>query len=272
MQELKKIEFNNEQIELIKKQIAPNANDNELRLFLYQSQRTGLDPLTRQIYCIHRGGKMTIQTSIDGFRVIAERSGDYAGQDEPIFNEVDGKIISCKVTVYRFKGEQRYPAAVGVAYLSEYSAGGPMWAKMPHTMLSKCAEAVALRKAYPQDLSGLYTGEEMAQSEVPEQTVNATFEEIPTPGERQILRDMVFNSTLNDQQRLATLEKIENCMTYKQYDIYRIKLEAVQTGFNDVVNPSQKDINKEVKRIVGHPDGKKAPVRNKLGDVVEIED
>ncbi len=162
---VKKIDFTNDQVDLIKKQIAPNANDNELKLFLYQAQRTGLDPLTRQIYCIHRGNKMTIQTSIDGFRVIAERSGDYAGQDEPVFNEVDGKIISCKVTVYRFKGDIRYPAAVGVAYMSEFNAGGPMWTKMPHTMLSKCAEAVALRKAYPQDLSGLYTGDEMDQSE-----------------------------------------------------------------------------------------------------------
>jgi phage recombination protein Bet len=166
MTNLQKIEFSNDQVELIKKQIAPNANTTELKLFLYQAQRSGLDPLTRQIYCIHRGGKMTIQTSIDGFRVIAERSGDYGGQDEPIFTEENGKIISCKVAVYRFKGDQRYQAAVGVAYMSEYNAGGPMWAKMPHTMISKCAEALALRKAYPQDLSGLYTTEEMDQSEV----------------------------------------------------------------------------------------------------------
>lgn len=270
MQELKKIEFNNEQIELIKKQIAPNANDNELRLFLYQSQRTGLDPLTRQIYCIHRGGKMTIQTSIDGFRVIAERSGDYAGQDEPIFNEPDGKLISCKVTVYRFRGEQRYPAAVGVAYLSEYSAGGPMWAKMPHTMLSKCAEAVALRKAYPQDLSGLYTGEEMAQSEVPEQTIDATFDDVPTPGEMKILRDLVYSSNLKEDVQELTLQTINTITTYKVYDKLKIKLEANQKPFDEIPNPNQSDIKKEVKRIVGkHPDGLPAPIRNTNGTVKE---
>lgn len=163
---LDRLTFSDEQVELIRSQIAPKANQNELALFLHQCKRTGLDPLARQIYCIHLGGKMTIQTSIDGFRVIAERSGDYAGQDAPDFMEDgNGKLVACRVTVYRFRGEQRYPAAVGVAYMSEYSAGGPMWNKMPHTMLAKCAEAQALRKAYPQDLSGLYTMDEMEQAQ-----------------------------------------------------------------------------------------------------------
>lgn len=177
-QQLEKINFNDEQISLIKSQIAPKATDNELKLFLYQAKRTGLDPLTRQIYAIHRyhsqQGKdvMTIQTSIDGFRVIAERSGDYAGQDEPLFNyDESKKLISAKVTVYRFRGEVRYPAAVGIAFWSEYvqtnKEGKPagLWVKMPHTMLSKVAEALALRKAYPQDLSGLYTVDEMQQAD-----------------------------------------------------------------------------------------------------------
>lgn len=178
-QQSKQIDFSSSQIDLIKKQIAPKATEDELKLFLYQAARTGLDPLTRQIYCIHRRqkqgndwvDKMTIQTSIDGFRVIAERSGDYGGQDEPIFTEIDKKVTSCRITVYRFRGHTRYPAAVGLAYWDEYvqldREGKPMglWSKMPHTMLAKVAEALALRKAYPQDLSGLYTGEEMQQAD-----------------------------------------------------------------------------------------------------------
>lgn len=206
------IDFTPDQVELIKSQIAPKATNDELKLFLNQCKRTGLDPFSRQIYAIHRTkwnadkksyeNKMTIQTSIDGFRVIAERSGDYAGQDEPIFNEIDGKLISCKVTVYRFKSAQkysipiRYAASVGVAYWDEYVqlvdeyANGKntyvkkpsaMWDKMPHTMLSKVAEALALRKAYPQDLSGLYTGEEMAKSVneiTPNEEKNTSIEQI----------------------------------------------------------------------------------------------
>lgn len=180
----KTMTFSDSQISLIKSMIAPRATDNELQLFLYQAKKTGLDPLTRQIYCIHRKtkdqntqqwiDKMTIQTAIDGFRVIAERSGDYAGQDEPIYTEdITGKtIISCKVTVYRFRGDVRYPAAVGVAYWDEYvqkdREGKPMglWPKMPHVMIAKVAEAVALRKAYPQDLSDIYSEEEMQQADV----------------------------------------------------------------------------------------------------------
>lgn len=173
-QQTKQIEFSQSQVDLIKRQIAPKATDDELKLFLYQAARTGLDPLTRQIYCIHRydknhGSKMSIQTSIDGFRVVAERSGDYGGQDEPEFLEDNGKITSCKIRVYKFRGNQRYQASVGVAYWDEYvpAAGQDyMWKKMPHTMLAKVAEALALRKAFPQDLSGLYTTEEMQQADV----------------------------------------------------------------------------------------------------------
>src|SRR5690606_25248757 len=117
---IERISFTDEQIALIRSQVAPNAKPDELALFLYQCRRTGLDPLARQMYCIHRGGKMTIQTSIDGFRVIAERSGDYAGQSAPEFLEGDNGPVACKITVYRFKGDQRYPAAVGVAYWNEY--------------------------------------------------------------------------------------------------------------------------------------------------------
>jgi phage recombination protein Bet len=177
MTQLAKIEFSDDQVKLIKSQIAPKATSDELKLFMYQAQRTGLDPLTRQIYCIHRNqrnqdgsysAKMTIQTSIDGFRVIAERSGDYAGQSEPEFVYEGDKLKCCKIAVFRFRGDVRYQASVGVAYWAEYSQNSGLWTKMPHTMLSKVAEALALRKAYPQDLSGLYTSDEMAQADVVE--------------------------------------------------------------------------------------------------------
>lgn len=178
---LERITFTQDQENLIRSQISPKATPDELKLFLYQCKRTGLDPLTRQMYCIHRNSKdpktgqwvekMTIQTSIDGFRVIAERSGDYAGQEEPEFIYMGDKLICCKVTVFRFRGDVRYKAAVGVAFWDEYvptdKDGNPsgLWKKMKHTMLSKVAEALALRKAYPQDLSGLYTAEEMQQAD-----------------------------------------------------------------------------------------------------------
>lgn len=171
------ISFSKEQLELIKSQIAPEATNEELQLFLYTAKRSGLDPLARQIYCIHRsvklpngqyGKKMTVQTSIDGFRVIAERSGLYGGQGEPIFEySPEGEVVSCKVSVYKFKGDVRYEAAVGVAFFSEYAQTDRsgnltgLWATKKRIMLQKVAECLALRKAFAQDLSGLYTSEEM---------------------------------------------------------------------------------------------------------------
>lgn len=167
-------------IDLIKKTVAQGATDTELQLFLYYAQKTGLDPLARQIYFMKRNvrksdgtydTKMTIQTSIDGFRLIAERSGNYAGQSEPEFLYGNDKNVPhrCSITIYKFAPNgERYPASVGVAYWNEYvppNGQNFMWQKMPHTMLAKVAEALGLRKAFPQELSGLYTDEEMEQSE-----------------------------------------------------------------------------------------------------------
>lgn len=133
---------------------------------------------------------MTVQTSIDGFRVVAERSGDYGGQDEPEFIESDnGNIICCKIKIYKFRGDQRYQAAVGVAYWNEYvpSAGQDyMWKRMPRTMISKVTEALGLRKAFPQDLSGLYTAEEMQQADVKETMQQAPPVQQPEPPEESI--------------------------------------------------------------------------------------
>lgn len=196
--------MDNEQIDLIKRTIAVGATDQELKLFLYQCERTGLDPLAKQIYSIKRGGKMTTQIGIDGARLIAQRTGRYAGQDGPYWCGEDGvwkdvwlsttNPLAAKVSVYLMDVERGTPA---VAHWKEYNQpNSDMWRKMPALMLAKTAEMLALRKAFPQELSGLYSSEEMAQADVIDVTprqVDASTGEIvnaiepPTDAELDIL-------------------------------------------------------------------------------------
>lgn len=159
--------FSAEQVELIKSTIMSGKStptDNDLALFGMICQRANLDPFAKQIYAIERSGKWTFQISIDGLRAIADRTGMYAGSDEPLFDEgldfyafeQSGRKVptTCKVTVWKIVAGIRCPF-VGIARYSEFVQaynGKPsgLWEKMPLNMLAKCAESQALRKAFPQ--------------------------------------------------------------------------------------------------------------------------
>lgn len=188
--------FGAERLQLIKDTICRGSSDQELELFATICQRTGLDPFARQIYAIKRwdaGLKreaMVTQVSIDGARLVAARSGEYAGQTEPLWCGPDGQWrdvwlaktppAAAKVGVYR-RGFSHpvYHIATWAEYAA-YTRNGDltsMWAKFGPTMLAKCAESGALRKAFPAELSGLYTREEMQQADSE-----------PAPAEPQPLR------------------------------------------------------------------------------------
>jgi phage recombination protein Bet len=154
-----------QKIELLRESIANGAPSMEFELFVNVCNRTGLDPFARQIYFIERGKKWSWQTSIDGYRLIADRTGNYAGSDEPVCTEKDGKPLTATVTVWKFVQGQRC-AFTATARWAEYNQpNSPTWNRMPYLMLSKCAESLALRKAFPAELSGLYTREEMMQAD-----------------------------------------------------------------------------------------------------------
>ena len=175
--------FAKDQVDLIKRTICKGATDDELTMFVQTSQRLGLDPFARQVFAVKRwdGNErrevMSIQVSIDGFRLVAERTGKYAGQLGPFWT-ADGKEwvevwldtkppAAAKVGVMRhdFK-EPVWSVATWDQYKQQKRDGGltSMWAKMGPLMLAKCAESLALRRAFPNELSGVYTAEEMSQA------------------------------------------------------------------------------------------------------------
>jgi phage recombination protein Bet len=166
----------------IKDQVTPA----ELSGFLHLCQRTGLDPFSRQIYLIGRFSKKdgrdvyTPQTGIDGYRVIAQRvtaqtSGTY-GYEDTVWCDPSGRWrdvwladeppAAAKVTVIR-NGQRFSAVATFREYVQAFPDGNPkgLWAKMPAGQIAKCAEALALRKAFPHDLAGVYTAEEMDQAD-----------------------------------------------------------------------------------------------------------
>jgi len=176
-------QLSREQIELIKDTIAKGCTDDELALFVQTCNRLGLDPFAKQIYLVRRWDARlrrevaSHQVGIDGFRLIAERTGEYRGQTKPEWCGQDGvwrevwlantPPAAARVGAHR-QGflEPLYRVARYTSYLQTNKDGDPTstWRGMPEVMLSKCAEALCLRAAFPNVLGGLYTPEEMGQA------------------------------------------------------------------------------------------------------------
>lgn len=174
-------EFTPNQVAMLQHIGVDSATDSDLQVFFHQCQRTGLDPFARQIYMISRKGKQTIQTGIDGYRLIgrraAQRTKETISVKPPQWAHSDGgwrdvwlpawgMPAAAKVVILR--GAQEF---TGVALFDEYKqtkfGGGltQMWSQRPAGQIAKCAESLAWRMAFPQDLAGIYTDEEMGQAD-----------------------------------------------------------------------------------------------------------
>ena len=223
-------QWTQEQTALISSTIAPGCTPDELKLFAYACQRTGLDPFSKQIYAIKRGGKLTIQAGIDGLRSIAERSGELDGSATFWIGDAEGSQwadvwlgnkppAAAKTIIYR-KGCSH--SFVGVARFQDYNAGQGLWSKMPSAMLAKCSEALALRKAFPADMSGVYTVDEMEQAE----TVTATVTSTPAPA-------LAPAAPAGDAKIFAAGKAaIAKCGTLDELEVVTKRLEARQNDLS----------------------------------------
>ncbi len=156
----------------------------DLMVFLHYAQRTGLDPFSRQIYLVGRWDpelgrkRYTIQAAIDGLRTIAEEHGQYGGQIGPEWCGPDGRWcdvwldrhppVAARVGIVRKDWAVPIYGTAHFLEFAEYRSDGALkriWREKATHMVAKCAEALALRRAFPRRLAGIYTPEEMARAD-----------------------------------------------------------------------------------------------------------
>lgn len=213
--------YTRDQVELLKRTVCKGATDDELKLFLHVAERSGLDPFARQIHAVRRWQSdqnafvMVTQTGIDGYRLIAERTGKYAPGKEPAFEyDKDGKLVSATAFVMKAVGSRWFDVAATARY-DEYVAKkkdgsvNVMWSGKPHIMLAKCAEALALRRAFPAELSGIYSEEEIesANSSAPSAATerSASADKLMTKEELAYFRSQLdkFKASITEVQEFC---------------------------------------------------------------------
>jgi phage recombination protein Bet len=196
------VEFDEKKMALIRNTFCVNATQQEFEVFMEICKSTQLNPLFKQIYFIKRGDKPTHQTSIDGLRLIADRTKRYVpGRESTYTYDKNGHLLSATSYIKKLAHDGTWHEVAATAIFQEYNAQQGLWKKMPCAMLSKCAEALALRKAFPADMLGLYTKDEMDQADIDtsehptirnSQTVAPEPpEEIITPGEAQDVENIL---------------------------------------------------------------------------------
>lgn len=218
-------DYSDSQLSLIKRTVASDCSRDEFDLFIEVARRVGLDPFRRQIYAVvyskdnPEKRKMSIITGIDGFRAVAARNKDYRpDEDEPDFKvnpELKGPtnplgLERAKVRCFKLAPDGEWHPVVGVAYWDEFAPvkevweydpdqrkrvptgryeldAKSKWATMGRIMLAKCAEAQALRRGWPEDLSGIYAPEEMARADAIDVTPSDAAEHHETEERRKLV-------------------------------------------------------------------------------------
>lgn len=222
--------FDDKKTQIIKDVFCKGASDEEFQIFMLTCERLKLDPCSRQIYPVKRYDAnlkkevMTIQTGIDGYRLIADRTGMYApGKDPEFIYDSNGNLFAAKAFVKKQTRDGTWHEVSAIAHYSEYAAlkrdGSPthMWATKPHIMLAKCAEALALRKAFPAELSGVYTREEMDNANSEYQEIRVEQKKITYISDSQIAE--IEKELGEDQEfRKQLLDRLQKAFGGKEFE------------------------------------------------------
>jgi phage recombination protein Bet len=200
------VEVTQQQLALIKRTVAAGATDAELELYLYDCRRHGVHPLDKLLHFTKRGGKYVPITSIDLLRSRAAETGELAGIGDPEYtaHEPGQPGFAATVTVWRLVQGQRCPFTATARWAEYCPSTGQdhMWRRMPYLMLGKCAESLAMRKAFPVQLSGLYAREEMGEPEV---ETTATPASAPPAAPQPDMREELARETILNAKTLPDL-------------------------------------------------------------------
>ena len=244
--------FTPEQVDLIKRTICKDSTDDELKLFLHVAKKSKLDPFAKQIHAVKRYAKdgpvMSIQVGIDGYRLIAHRTGLCAGISDATFAyKVDNQGKPCRAIDSATVIVKKIVAGAvcdftATAHWDEYYPGkksGYMWDQRPKGQLGKCAEALALRKAFPNELSGLYTEEEMQRADV--------------ESERE--EELATRPGIDYQQREKQVERIKTLMgnlthgmTLKEKGAYMVEVLEVK-HFDELKKKNNGELDRLIKQL-----------------------
>ncbi len=188
--------YSPDQVALLKRTIARETSDDELQLFVATARRLQLDPFAKQIYAVMRwdsraGHKvMVIQISIDGQRSLADRTGNYVPGPAPTFAcNAAGDVVSATAYVKKWSHGE-WHTVEGSAWFDEFcetTKDGQltqMWREKPRVMIGKCAEAQALRRAFPAEMAGAYNDAEVGDGDAVDAEVHAPVHAPPPPPPR----------------------------------------------------------------------------------------
>lgn len=237
--------YNKEKIDLIKRTCCKDATDDELQLFIQVCKNTGLDPFAKQIFAIRRWDSsqkrqvMTIQIGIDGYRLIADRTGKYIpGKDMEYTYDKDGKLFSAKAYGKKLTSDGTWHEISTTAFWNECvqktkeGKATKFWEEMPLTMLGNSAERRLLKKICPADFAGIHTEEETYERENQSPKIadipsidmeKEEVVEIISPEEFVILKKLIVDCKTVNEDQICTFFKIKELRELPKANFEKLK-------------------------------------------------